>query len=210
MVKPMQKDSFESQEHWSRVYSAKPTESVSWFQEHPAISLEMIARSCEPPATVLDVGAGAAHLVDRLIERGYRPGALDIVPEPLEQVQKRLGDRSSEIEWFITDVTRFDSPHPWDVWHDRAVFHFLTRPEEREMYRSVLRASTRSGSTVIVATFGMNGPDRCSGLPTVRYSPESLSEELGHDYDLVETAFETHQTPSGVAQEFVFCRFERK
>jgi hypothetical protein len=114
------------------------------------------------------------------------------------------------VEWFVADVTRFVSPHTWDVWHDRAVFHFLTEATDRDSYRAVLERSTHPGSCVIIATFGMEGPEQCSGLRTVRYSPESLAEELGENYELVETKFESHETPSGSLQEFVFCRFVRR
>jgi hypothetical protein len=203
-------DKDDKRAHWSKIYATKPVESVSWFQDYPATSVEMVVRSAAAPAQVIDVGAGASALVDNLIERGYQVGVLDIATEALEQVQARLGDRSRRVEWFVTDVTRFESPHPWNVWHDRAVFHFLTEATDRDSYRAVLDRSTRSGTSVIIATFGMGGPDQCSGLPTVRYSPESLSRELGENYRLVETAFESHETPSGGRQEFVFCRFVRQ
>jgi hypothetical protein len=204
----MSKD--DKQAHWSQVYATKAADSVSWFQENPATSIEMVQHSTPAPAQIIDVGAGTSYLVDTLIDRGYRAGVLDIAPEALEQVKKRLGERGSTVEWFVADVTQFDSPHSWDIWHDRAVFHFLTEAAERDAYRTVLDQATHSGSSVIIATFGMDGPERCSGLPTVRYSPQSLAEELGENYALMETALESHQTPTGKRQEFVFCRFTRR
>jgi hypothetical protein len=196
-------------EHWARVYSTKAADSVSWYQAEPALSLEMIARAAAPPARVIDVGGGASYLVDRLLEKGYRPAVLDIAAEPLDAVKARLGPEAKRVEWLVEDVTRFNPADTWDVWHDRAVFHFLTNSQDRDRYRqSVLRA-TRIGSSVIVATFGPDGPDRCSGLPTVRYAPEELHRELGSEFELVETAEENHATPGGSTQPFIYCRFLR-
>jgi SAM-dependent methyltransferase len=196
--------------HWDQVYASKSPEEVSWFQASPTVSLELIRRSAAPPASVLDVGAGTSFLVDHLLDAGFRPGVIDISAEPLAVVQARLGPRAADVEWHVGDVTRFEPPHAWDVWHDRAVFHFLVDAAARRAYREVLLRSTRAGSTVIVATFGPAGPQRCSGLTVVRYAPEQLAGELGGGFLLEDATWEEHRTPTGVAQQFVYCRFRRE
>lgn len=196
--------------HWAGVYASRSPDSVSWFQPEPALSLSLIRAACEPPARVLDVGGGASFLVDRLLEAGYTPGVLDIAGEPLAIVRKRLGADASRVTWIVEDVTRFAAPEPWDVWHDRAVFHFLNEPRDREAYRRALLAGTRPGSTVIIATFGPEGPLRCSGLPTMRYTPERLAAELGAELELKDHVIELHRTPAGAEQQFVYCRFARR
>jgi hypothetical protein len=197
-------------EHWAGVYSSKAAESVSWYQAEPKLSLEMIARSAPPPARVIDVGGGASYLVDRLVQSGYAATVLDIAAEPLELVKARLGKAASDVAWVVADVTTFNPSSKWDVWHDRAVFHFLTGSRDRALYRQALIQATRIGSSVIIATFGPEGPDRCSGLPTVRYAPDELHRELGKEFGLVETAAEEHETPAGGMQSFIYCRFSRK
>jgi hypothetical protein len=196
-------------EHWAGVYSAKAADSVSWYQAEPALSLELIERAAAAPARVIDVGGGTSFLVDRLLEKGYRPAVLDIAAEPLEVVKARLGSAAKDVDWFVADVTTFNPSTTWDVWHDRAVFHFLTDGQDRSRYRQSLLRATEPGSGVIVATFGPDGPDRCSGLPTVRYAPEDLLREFGAGFELVEAATEEHQTPGGNTQAFSYCRFRR-
>lgn len=195
--------------HWSGVYSTKPADAVSWYQDEPALSLELIRRSCAPPARVIDVGGGASFLVDRLLEAGYSPGVLDISAAPLELVQRRLGAAAAGVSWIVADVTEYVAAEPWDVWHDRAVFHFLTEPPQRAAYRDAVLAGTHPGSAIIIATFGPEGPTRCSGLPTMRYSPEQLAAELGAGFELREHVVELHQPPAGGEQQFVYCRFGR-
>ncbi|CAN5711023.1 class I SAM-dependent methyltransferase [soil metagenome] len=196
-------------EHWARVYSEKAVDSVSWYQAEPTLSLTMIVRAAAPPAQVIDVGGGTSFLVDRLLVKGYRPAVLDIAAEPLDVVKARLGSAAEDVDWLVADVTMFNPAKKWDVWHDRAVYHFLTDGQDRDRYRqSVLRA-TKIGSSVIVATFGPNGPARCSGLPTVRYAPEELRREFP-DLELMEAAEENHQTPGGSIQPFIYCRFRRE
>jgi hypothetical protein len=196
-------------EYWAGVYSSKAADSVSWYQAEPELSLEMIARSAAPPARVIDVGGGASYLVDRLLEHGYATAVLDIAAEPLELVKARLGKAARHVDWIVADVTTFNPSDEWDVWHDRAVFHFLTGSRDRSRYRQTLMQATKIGSSVIVATFGPAGPDRCSGLPTVRYTPEELHRELGQEFELTETAAEEHETPGGGIQSFIYCRFRR-
>lgn len=197
------------QVHWSGVYAAKPADSVSWFQSEPALSIELIGRSSEPPARVLDVGGGASFLVDRLLAAGYDPGVLDVSREPLDLVKRRLGAAAAGVSFIVADVTRYVAPEPWDVWHDRAVFHFLTDPRDRAAYRTAMLAGTRPDGSIIVATFGPDGPRQCSGLPTMRYGPEQLAAELGQGVELRDHVLEMHRTPSGAEQQFVYCRFAR-
>jgi hypothetical protein len=140
---------------------------------------------------------------------GYRAAVLDITAEPLAAVRARLGPAAKNVDWLVADVTMFIPTKKWDVWHDRAVFHFLTDRQDREKYRRNVLRATELGASVIVATFGPGGPDRCSGLPTVRYAPEELRRELGPEFELVEEAGEDHLTPAGSVQPFVYCRFRR-
>jgi SAM-dependent methyltransferase len=196
-------------DHWDGVYAARAPDALSWYQAEPALSLELIRRALPPPARVLDVGGGTSFLVDHLLARGYDPGVLDVSGTALALVRARLGPAADRAEWFEADVTGFVSPHVWDIWHDRAVFHFLTQPHDREAYRAALRAATGPGATIVIATFGPEGPERCSGLPTVRYAPAQLAQELGPEYELVDTSWETHRTPAAAAQQFVYCRFTR-
>jgi SAM-dependent methyltransferase len=197
------------QEHWTQVYSTKDVETVSWHQAEPKLSLEMIASSADPPARVLDVGGGTSFLVDELLKRGYRPGVLDISDVPLALVRSRLGPAATGVEWLVGDIREFALGHSWDVWHDRAVFHFLTEADDRLQYRQRLLEATMPGSGVVIATFAPDGPEKCSGLPTVRYSPENLSRELGMEFELLEAVEERHRTPTGNEQPFVYCRFRR-
>ena len=199
----------ESSEHWNTMYSTKPVDSVSWYQEAPAVSLELIEKSLAPPASVLDVGGGASNLADLLIERNYRVGVLDISDTALGIVRARLGARASDVTWFVANVAQFRSPETWDLWHDRAVFHFLIDAEDRTGYRTALDSATHPGSVVIIATFGPEGPERCSGLATRRYSPADLQAELGAPYELLDVEWEMHVTPGGSEQQFVYCRFRR-
>jgi SAM-dependent methyltransferase len=196
-------------QHWGSVYSTRSTETLSWFQKDPVLSRTLIEQFVAPPAPVIDVGAGDAYLADQLLARGYKVGLLDISGEALKTVRQRLGTDADQVEWFVADVTRFRSPHVWAVWHDRAVFHFLISAEERMAYREALDVATGPGSVVIIATFGPEGPDRCSGLATARYSPEQLAAEVGPRYQLKRVDWEVHTTPAAAAQQFVYCCFER-
>jgi hypothetical protein len=205
----VKRDSDGGQGHWGRVYTTKAVDSVSWYQAEPALSLEMIVSAAAPPARVIDVGGGTSFLVDRLLEKGYRPAVLDIAAGPLDVVKTRLGPAARDVNWLVADVTMFNPSMKWDVWHDRAVFHFLAEGQDRDRYRQSLLRATEMGSSVIVATFGPDGPVRCSGLPTIRYAPEELRQELGPEFELVETAKEDHQTPGGSTQPFIYCRFRR-
>ena len=192
------------QSHWDAIYSARGDQQLSWFEALPALSLRMLeAAGLTPETCVLDVGGGDSRLVDELAARGLDCLAvLDVSGAALHRAQVRLGRAASIPTWIEADVAGSWSLKPMDIWHDRAVFHFLTEPEDRDRYRSHLRETLKPGGWAIVATFAPDGPDRCSGLDVVRYSAESLSREFEADLELVEAAPYTHTTPWGATQSF--------
>ncbi|ABM95378.1 conserved hypothetical protein [Methylibium petroleiphilum PM1] len=198
----------QSKAHWERVYTTKAATGVSWFQEHARESVRLIAQTgAAKDAGLIDVGGGASTLVDDLLCGGYSNlTVLDLSEAALSTAKLRLGSRANEVTWRVGDVTRVDLPrHAYDVWHDRAVFHFLTQREEREAYvRAVLHA-VRPGGHVIVATFADDGPDRCSGLPVMRYSADGLHAEFGVSFTLLKQQREEHRTPVGAVQKFLYC-----
>jgi ubiquinone/menaquinone biosynthesis C-methylase UbiE len=200
-------------EHWDNVYRSKSVDSVSWFQPRAEISLEIIRSTGLNPddARVIDVGAGASVLGDDLLEANYRHiTVLDIAESALAVSRARLGDRAAQIDWRVGDVTTVELPQAgYDIWHDRAVFHFLTREEDRKRYVEQVSRAVRPGGFVIVATFGPNGPLKCSNLDVCRYAPEALHGEFGSGYELISHLAETHATPAGKSQEFVYCYCRR-
>jgi len=197
-----------AQEHWDRVYGTKAPDQVSWFRPHLETSLALIMRAVpDPSASIIDVGGGASTLVDDLIARGYRNiTVLDISQAAIEIAKERLRNASSTVQWLCADVTRAPLPaHAYDLWHDRAVFHFLTKPADRLAYVRNVAASVKPGGHVIVSTFGPHGPQKCSGLDVVRYDSESLHDEFGRRFQLIESSSEIHDTPFGTTQEFLYC-----
>ncbi len=198
--------------HWQRVFTTKGEREVSWFEALPAMSLQLLeAAGLGPDTCVLDVGGGDSHLVDALAERGLDCLAvLDVSGAALARAQERLGDVAGAFTWIESDVTAAWSLKPMDIWHDRAVFHFLTTAAERAEYRAHLRQIVKPGGAVIIATFATDGPERCSGLPVARYSAESLAAELGSEFTLMEARRHEHQTPWGATQPFVYARFRRE
>ena len=198
----------DAQRHWEKVYSTKAPDQVSWFRPHLETSLSLIARAAsDPSASIIDVGGGASTLVDDLLARGYRNvTVLDISQTAIDIARKRLSELSQSIQWLCADVTSAPLPaQSVDIWHDRAVFHFLTNPEDRNSYvRAVLRA-VKPGGHVIVSTFGPEGPQKCSGLDVMRYDAEALHDEFGKRFRLVESSKELHRTPFGTTQQFLYC-----
>ena len=194
--------------HWEHIYETKAPNQVSWYQEHAQFSLQYIQntgiRKTDP---IIDVGGGASTLVDDLIVDGFQHiTVLDVSGTALQVARKRLGTKAIEVKWIEADITQADLPHQaYDLWHDRAVFHFLTQADDRQRYIEVVRQSVRKGGHVIVATFAPDGPERCSGLEVVRYSPESLHSEFGDGFEVVDTTRETHHTPFGTDQKFIYC-----
>ena len=204
-------DQTERQAHWQNVYATKAEKEVSWFQENPAPSLDLIAASGIPTdATIIDVGGGTSRLIDRLLEKGFsRVAILDLSVKALEATKKRLGGRGDAVDWIVADVTTWEPSGPYDLWHDRAAFHFLTEPIDRDAYVARLKKAVRPGGHVIIATFALDGPERCSGLPIVRYDPEGLASTLGPAFEPVDSREHDHLTPSGKTQRFQFSRFRK-
>ncbi len=198
-------------EHWERIYGEKREDEVSWFQARPTTSLELVARTgVGPDARIVDVGGGASRLVDALLEAGYRHVVVvDIAAGALEAARARLGASASRVTWVTSDVAAWEAGAPFDLWHDRAVFHFMVSPEDRRAYRAALLRTLAPGGHAIVGTFAPDGPERCSGLPVLRYDPDALAAELGADLRLVESVREDHVTPGGKVQRFQFSRFVR-
>ncbi|MBR0725972.1 class I SAM-dependent methyltransferase [Bradyrhizobium manausense] len=198
--------------HWQNVYATKGEAEVSWFQDSPTISLEMI-RTVSPnrDAAIIDVGGGASRLVDALLQDGYRDLAvLDLSANALDAAKKRVGAAASRVDWIVADATTWRPAKTYDVWHDRAAFHFLTDPRNRAAYVERLRTAIAPGAHIIIATFAPDGPEKCSGLPVQRHDSASLAAELGPGFELVETRSETHQTPWHSMQAFQFSRFRRR
>ena len=198
--------------HWENAYSARSSEDLSWYQQTPARSLAMIRRaSINLDQPIIDVGGGTSLLVDHLLDEGYRNlTVLDISATALNHSRQRLGARAGLVEWIEQDIVKFSAPHPYLLWHDRAVFHFLTRAEDRARYVQALHAALPVGGQVLIATFAIGGPEKCSGLEIVQYSAASLNRELGAGFRLLEQEQENHSTPAGGSQLFGYFRFIRE
>lgn len=198
--------------HWESVYATKGESEVSWFQDSPAISLELIKEADpRPEAAIVDIGGGASRLVDHLLQEGYRAVAvLDLSANALDAAKRRLGPAAAGVDWIVADVTAWQPARLYDVWHDRAAFHFLTDPDDRAAYRQRLQSAVRPGGQVIIGTFAPDGPEKCSGLPVQRYDGESLAAELGPSFELLGTRAEIHHTPWKSTQAFQFSRFRRR
>jgi SAM-dependent methyltransferase len=199
--------------HWETIYRTKDVHEVSWFQAEARRSFDLITRICpDQSAPIIDVGAGASVLVDNLLDAGYRDlSVLDLSEAALEISRDRLGDDSAKVKWMRADVlgAQLDEG-AYTVWHDRAVFHFLTNAADREAYVEQVRRAVRPGGHVLVATFAEDGPEYCSGLPVVRYSAEGLHSEFGTDFLLVRSEHEDHLTPGGGEQSFLYCLCRRE
>lgn len=198
----------DAQTHWEKIYTEKPPNAVSWYRPHLEASLELIERLApHRSSSIVDVGGGESTLVDDLLARGYEDvTVLDISRTAIDANKKRLGEASERVHWLVADITQTELPSSrYDIWHDRAVFHFLTEASDRIAYvRQVARGVKRGGYT-IVSTFGPEGPTKCSGLEVVRYDAESLHRELGVQFRLLGSSKEEHQTPFGTTQQFLYC-----
>lgn len=194
--------------HWEKVYTTKEPETLSWYRAHLETSLALIERAvCSRSASMIDIGAGESTLVDDLLARGYENiTVLDVSQTALDVTKKRLGPLAERINWIVADITQVQlEPFAYDLWHDRAVFHFLTSSEQRAAYVQNVARSVRRGGHVIVSTFGQEGPTKCSGLHVMRYDAESLHDQFGTRFRLVESSKEPHQTPFGTTQQFLYC-----
>lgn len=194
--------------HWENIYAVKAPTEVSWYREHLDNSLKMILQTkTAKSGTIIDIGGGSSTLVDDLFKKGFSNlSVLDISANAIETSRERLGKRAEKVEWIVADITNVSLPENYyDVWHDRAVFHFLTDAGDRKKYVELVMRSLKVGGHIIVASFGLNGPTKCSGLDVVRYSPETMSDEFGESFRLIKSLNETHRTPFETTQEFIYC-----
>ena len=199
-----------NQDHWENVYRTKPSTTVGWYQPRAERSLALIQRLAPDRNTpILDVGGGASVLVDGLLDAHYvGVTVLDLSSAALATTRTRLGDPATQVNWLEGDVTQLSLPRQhFGLWHDRAVFHFLTLPEQRAAYMQQVRHALQPGAHVVIATFAEDGPEQCCGLPVVRYSAEALHAAFGEDFSLVSHERETHVTPAGASQAFLYCVF---
>jgi len=196
-------------EHSDQVYQTRGSQEVSWYQRHPGLSLALITASgVGKDAGIIDVGGGSSTLVDFLLDDGYtRLAVLDLSAIALSYSRTRLGARTGEVEWFEADVTAFEPPHRFGLWHNRAVFHFLTAADDRRAYVSTMRRTLQPGGAVIISTFALDGPPKCSGLDVMRYDEQSILAELGTEFQLQEVRRETHVAPRQSDQRFIYFRF---
>lgn len=210
-VPPLEPKHMNRKAHWEQIYHARAPDEVSWFQARPEPSLALIdACALGPDAAILDVGGGASNLVDHLLAAGHRDvTVLDLAAAALARTRARLGPAAADVTWIEADVTRYTFSRAYDLWHDRAVLHFLIEADDRARYRRAVEQALRPGGWLVIGTFAPDGPERCSGLPVMRYGPESLQQLLGPLFRLEECRRVAHHTPTGAEQRFVFCRLQR-
>jgi len=202
---------FDRKLHWEKVYTTKVPTDVSWFQGDPTVSLELIGSTgVSHTQKIIDVGGGTSVLVDKLVGEGFKDlTVLDISSAALDYAKERLGNRSTNVTWIESDITEFESTQKYDLWHDRAVFHFLTDQEDRRKYIRAMKESINSGGHVIIAAFSLEGPPKCSGLNVERYSPEKIKNKLGDSFEFVKSVDEVHVTPWSAEQKFTYCYFRK-
>lgn len=193
--------------HWDRAYAARDEAALSWFQAEPQPSLDLIAgHKPGREASIVDIGGGASRLTDALLDAGYRDlSVLDISDAALGVTRQRLGDRADRVAFIAADITGWTPPRRWDVWHDRAVLHFLTSEADQAAYRDAMKAATASGSVAVIGAFAPDGPERCSGLPVHRWSAAALARFLAPEFRLLDQRHHLHETPKGVTQSFEFA-----
>ncbi|CAB1084836.1 hypothetical protein D1AOALGA4SA_12343 [Olavius algarvensis Delta 1 endosymbiont] len=196
-------------DHWEGIYQRLAPNEVGWHQTFPKMSLKSINRtSVGTGGRIIDVGGGTSSLTRHLLDMGYRDlTVLDISGKSIKKAKLQLGEKSSSTNWIEADITSYEFKEQYDVWHDRAVFHFLTKTEDRKRYIDALNQALNLNGHLIIATFSLDAPPKCSGLPVVRYSPETLQKEFGQNFNPVEIYEEEHVTPSGAVQNFICCRF---
>ena len=199
------------QVHWQDVYSKKGESEVSWYQESPTPSLELIDRvGTTSASSIIDIGGGASRLVDHLVDRGFEDvTVLDLSEAALQVAKTRLGSQGNRVHWITADATIWEPEKTYDLWHDRAAFHFLTEERDRAAYIARLERGVRIGGHAIIATFAFDGPEKCSGLPVMRYDPKSLAQTLGRAFRLFDTQRHVHATPWKSEQSFQFSVFQR-
>jgi hypothetical protein len=200
----------DTKHHWDRLFMAKPDGELSWTQADPRMSLSLIAKAAPIRGHVIDIGGGMSPLAGRLLDDGYSVAVLDVSGAALSRAALALGDRSSLVRWIEADITETTDVGRFDLWHDRAVFHFLTDSADRAAYRALMERTIPAGGSAVMATFAADGPVRCSGLEVQGYDPLSLAAEVGDGFELVESVAEMHLTPWGTPQAFQYSLFRRK
>jgi SAM-dependent methyltransferase len=200
-----------TQQHWDKIYSTKAPHEVSWTQENPSVSLNFIHEINLPKtARIIDVGGGESKLVDRLLDEGFTDiTVLDISAEALQRTRQRLGERANNVQCIVADVTEFAPLRPYDLWHDRATFHFMTSPESVEKYLARARQAIRQDGYFVVGTFSDRGPKKCSGLEIRQYTESTLELQLARGFQKIRCITEDHHTPFGTLQNFLFCSFKK-
>lgn len=195
--------------HWEKVYATKDAREVSWFEGSPSLSLALIDAVKESPRSVIDIGGGAAFLAGTLLGRGDDVTVLDLSSAALDVAKARLGEAAGKVDWIVADVTAWQPARTYDVWHDRAAFHFLNDPTEQRAYAATLSAALKTGGAAVIGTFAPDGPERCSGLPVTRHDGASISAALGPDFALIREQRHDHKTPGGAIQRFQFSTFRK-
>ena len=198
--------------HWENVYQSKDHKKVGWYQESPDVSLELLSKiHAESSQSIIDVGCGASVLADKLIEQGYKDITLvDLSEKALSTIKDRLGDKGNIPNYFSQDITKAAFTDTFEIWHDRAVFHFLTDESDRKNYMSVLSKSLSNNGQAIIGTFSLNGPNACSGLDVVQYDEGKMKSELSHDLELVDSVISIHEMPNGAEQEYMYFIIKHK
>ena len=204
--------SLNRKDHWEQVYAMRPDRELSWFELVPALSLEMIQRSVRGKGnSIVDIGGGNSRLVDCLLAEGFNSVAvLDVSSKALAIAQARLGSKAAEVQWIESDVLTWNCTSPYDIWHDRAAYHFLTDAADRAKYAALASSAVRSGGVLIVATFALDGPRSCSGLPVYRASADMIAADFAPSFELIESLLHEHVTPSGNTLRFQVSRLRRK
>lgn len=202
---------FDRKQHWEKIYQTRQTEEASWFQPLPETSLHFFEKHHLPPsAKIIDIGGGDSLLVDHLLDRGHRDiTVLDISAHALDKAKQRLGERAAHVKWLVADAADFRPGEVYDCWHDRAAFHFLTQTNEVEKYLRTAAASIRPGGLLVLGTFSVNGPLKCSGLDIRQYSEEEMTEVFSGHFEKTGCLHVDHRTPSGGLQNFIFCGFRK-
>jgi SAM-dependent methyltransferase len=198
----------QTSDHWEKVYQNKPFDTVSWYAPHLGESLRLIQKLCpDPTASIIDVGGGESTLVDDLLQQRYLDvSVLDISLTAIDFTRQRLGQQAQQVNWHVGDITQYDfGEKRFDLWHDRAVFHFLTEPVARQAYVDLVKRTVKPGGHVLMATFGPDGPLKCSGLDVVRYDDQTLHHEFGAGFQLMGSEISEHNTPMGTRQQFLYC-----
>ncbi len=202
---------FDKKEHWETIYKTKDLKDVSWYQETPKVSLDFIEYFKIPKtAKIIDIGGGDSYLVDHLLDLGYKDiTILDISETAIQKAKERLGNRANDVKWIIDDIANFSPQETYDLWHDRAAFHFLNDQKEINHYIDSIQKGIHSGGALIIGTFSEKGPKKCSGIPITRYSEESLDTTFNGYFEKMKCTYIDHETPFETVQNFIFCSFKK-